>query len=81
MSSLGNSMYLPIESEGKQCESSGSAHIECTKIEGKQSHFRAVKKIKEDIILSNSSEIPYARHYKSRLVYFLPHFQRPFLCF
>ena len=25
--------------------------------------------------------IPYARHYKPRLVYFLPHFQRPFLCF
>ena len=26
-------------------------------------------------------QIPYARHYKPRLVYFLPHFQRPFLCF
>ena len=25
--------------------------------------------------------IPYARHYKLRLVYFLPHFQKPFLCF
>ena len=25
--------------------------------------------------------LPYARHYKPRLVYFLPHFQRPFLCF
>ena len=23
--------------------------------------------------------IPYARHYKPRLVYFLPHFQRPFM--
>ena len=28
-----------------------------------------------------SNSIPYARHYKPRLVYFLPHFQRPFLCF
>ena len=25
--------------------------------------------------------LPYARHYKPRLVYFLPHFQRPFFCF
>ena len=29
----------------------------------------------------SKSNIPYARHYKPRLVYFLPHFQRPFLCF
>ena len=27
------------------------------------------------------TRVPYARHYKPRLVYFLPHFQRPFLCF
>jgi hypothetical protein len=26
-------------------------------------------------------QLPYVRHYKPRLVYFLPHFQRPFLCF
>ena len=26
-------------------------------------------------------DLPYARHYKPRLVYFLTHFQRPFLCF
>ena len=25
--------------------------------------------------------LPYARHYKPRLVYFLPHFQRPFFVF
>ena len=25
--------------------------------------------------------VPYARHYKPQLVYFLPHFQRPLLCF
>ena len=25
--------------------------------------------------------VPYARHYKLRFVYFLPHFQKPFLCF
>ena len=27
------------------------------------------------------NKISYARHYKPRLVYFLPHSQRPFLCF
>ena len=26
-------------------------------------------------------KLTYARHYKPWLVYFLPHFQRPFLCF
>ena len=47
MSSLGNSMS--ITSEGKQCGSSGSAHMECTKVDSKQfesitsSHFRAIK--------------------------------------
>ena len=25
--------------------------------------------------------LPYMRYYKPQLVYFLPHFQRPFLCF
>ena len=49
MSSLGNSMSLPITSEGKQCGNSGQAHIECTKLDGKQfsritfSRFRAIK--------------------------------------
>ena len=49
MSFLGNSMPLPITSDGKQCGSSGSAYIECTKVDGKQfynitsSHFRAIK--------------------------------------
>ena len=48
MSFLGNSMPLPITSDGKQCGSSGSAYIECTKVDGKQfynitsSHFRAI---------------------------------------
>ena len=27
------------------------------------------------------ARLPYARHYKPRLVYFLPHFWKPFLCF
>ena len=27
-----------------------------------------------------TNDVPYARHYKPWLVYFLPHFQRPFLC-
>ena len=31
--------------------------------------------------LASKMCLPYARHYKPRLVYFLPHFQRPFLCF
>ena len=29
-------MPLPITSDGKQCGSSGSAYIECTKVDGKQ---------------------------------------------
>jgi hypothetical protein len=32
-------------------------------------------------IVRGHTYLPYARHYKPRLVYFLPHFQRPFLCF
>ena len=28
-----------------------------------------------------TNDVPYARHYKPWLAYFLPHFQRPFLCF
>ena len=30
---------------------------------------------------STETYLPYARHYKPRLVYFLPHFWKPFLCF
>ena len=32
-------------------------------------------------LLQSEKKVPYALHYKPRFVYFLPHFQRTFLCF
>ena len=64
-----------------EMSSSQPSHIIYEKEAAIEIDYNTLEEGKCAIIYAIQFYIPYARHYKPRLVYFLPHFQRPFLCF